>query len=122
MLNVILCVAALMAVCNCICCTSSASAQAVVFHAHSGQFNHPPCYAETNHCNITGLTAHTIVGSALGALRWARHTITKVWWREMKELWREEKNWRNTAPVTQEGGGGEDGRKQQRTARHPAAC
>lgn len=43
---------------------------------------HPPWPAmhvrpKTNHHNITGLTAHTIVGRALGALWWAKHTITQ---------------------------------------------
>lgn len=32
---------------------------------------------KSNHHNTAGLTAHRIVGSALGALRWARHTITQ---------------------------------------------
>lgn len=43
---------------------------------------HPPWPAmyvrpETNCHNITGLTTHTIVGRAWGALWWARHTITQ---------------------------------------------
>lgn len=43
---------------------------------------HPPQPAmcvrpKTNRHNITGLTAHTIVGRTLCALRWARHTITQ---------------------------------------------
>lgn len=64
---------------DCIYSTSSALvslASTVVSHAHPpwpAMYVHP----KTNRHNITGFTAHTIAGRALGALWWARHTITQ---------------------------------------------